>query len=100
MQRLVRRRAPAGGDPGQQLPCATAPSALSCVGQALAAHPETACVAATTGSSNLVAVVICSGTPELYRYLCECVGALDGVRLVETVPSLRLVKQIKTEGIR
>ncbi|WP_406270940.1 Lrp/AsnC family transcriptional regulator [Actinacidiphila glaucinigra] len=77
-----------------------APSALSSVGQALAAHPETAYVAATTGSSNLVAVVICSSTPELYRYLSECVGALDGVRHVETVPSLRLVKQITTEGIR
>ncbi len=77
-----------------------APSALSSVGQALAAHPGTAYVAATTGSSNLVAVVICSSTPELYRYLSECVGALDGVRHVETVPSLRLVKQITTEGIR
>ncbi|MFG2306772.1 hypothetical protein [Actinacidiphila glaucinigra] len=65
MQRLVRRRVPAGGDPG-----------------------------------NLVAVVICSSTTEFYRYLSECVGALDGVRHVETVPSLRLVKQITTEGIR
>lgn len=78
----------------------TAPSALSLVGLALAAHRQTAYVAATTGSPDLVAVVICRDTPETYRYLNEQVGALDGVRHAETVPLLRLVKQITTEVIR
>ena len=36
-----------------------APSALATVGESLAGHPETAFVAATTGTSNLVASVIC-----------------------------------------
>lgn len=76
-----------------------APAELHSVGTALAAHRQTAFVAATTGSSNIVAVVICRDTAEMYRYLSERVGALEGVRHVETVPYLRLVKQITTEGI-
>ncbi|MFJ4918820.1 Lrp/AsnC family transcriptional regulator [Streptomyces sp. NPDC088725] len=71
-----------------------APSALATVGQALAAHPEVAFASATSGGSNLVAVVVCRDTASVYRYLSEGVGGLEGVQHVECAPVLRTVKQL------
>jgi DNA-binding Lrp family transcriptional regulator len=71
-----------------------APSALATVGKALAEHPEIAFAAATTGRSNLVAVVICRDIARLYTYLSDTVGMLDGVQHIETSPTLRRVKQL------
>ncbi|MDJ0344315.1 Lrp/AsnC family transcriptional regulator [Streptomyces sp. H10-C2] len=76
------------------------PSALSTVGQALADHAEIAFACATTGSSNLFAVVLCRDTAHLYRYLSEKIGALDGVQHVETAPSVRRVKHLAYEERR
>lgn len=69
------------------------PSALAEVGAALATHPEVYFAAATTGQANLVASIACRDSLDLYRYLTECVGALDGVTAVETAPVLRTVKR-------
>jgi DNA-binding Lrp family transcriptional regulator len=74
-----------------------APSELATVGKALAEHPEIAFAAATTGRSNLVAVVICRDSAGLYTYLSETVGMLDGVQHIETSPTLRRVKQLTYE---
>jgi hypothetical protein len=50
--------------------------------------------AATTGPANLVAGVACRSGGDLYRYLTECVGSLDGVRETETAPILRTLKRV------
>jgi DNA-binding Lrp family transcriptional regulator len=73
---------------------AVAPSRLASVGEALANHEEIVFAAATTGATNVLATVICSDMPALYRYLTERVGVLDGVERVETAPLLRHVKQV------
>lgn len=70
------------------------PSALAEVGAALAGHPETYFAAAITGPSNLVASITCRGSGDLYRYLTERVGSLDGVLTVESAPVLRTVKRV------
>ncbi|MER5280058.1 AsnC family transcriptional regulator [Streptomyces sp. NPDC002809] len=81
--------------------CITAaPRALHTVGEALATHPEVAYAAATTGPSNLVAVVITRDTGHLYRYLSERLGALEGVEHVESMPFLRRVKQLTYRPFR
>lgn len=70
-----------------------APSHLEAVGRTMAEHDEVAYCGATTGRSNLMAAVICRDAEDLYRYLTERVGALDGVRDVETAPVIRTVKR-------
>ncbi|WP_327319023.1 Lrp/AsnC family transcriptional regulator [Streptomyces sp. NBC_01235] len=76
------------------------PAALADVGRALAAHPEVRFAAATTGPANIVANTLHAGAGDLYAYLSEGIGALDGVRSVETAPILRQVKQLTYEGRR
>ncbi|BAJ32957.1 MULTISPECIES: AsnC family transcriptional regulator [Kitasatospora] len=68
------------------------PSELAAAGAALAEHPEVAYACATTGPSNLHAVVITRGARELYGYLTTRVAALRGVQHVETAPTIRIVK--------
>jgi DNA-binding Lrp family transcriptional regulator len=70
-----------------------APSQLVAAGEALAGHPETAYVAATTGASNLYASVVCADTAALYTYLTTRIAALTGIERVETVPIVRSVKR-------
>ena len=71
-----------------------APAALSAVGEALAGHPEVAFASAITGRAHILAVTFFRGTGELYRYLSDKIGVLDGVQHVETVPVLRQIKQL------
>ncbi|MET7646835.1 AsnC family transcriptional regulator [Streptomyces sp. NPDC005426] len=81
--------------------CVTAaPRALHTVGEALATDPEVAYAAATTGPSNLMAVVITRDTGHLYRYLSERLGRLEGVEHVESMPFLRRVKQLTYRPFR
>jgi DNA-binding Lrp family transcriptional regulator len=70
-----------------------APSALQQTGEALAAHPEIAFAAATTGPTNLCASVVCADQRELYRYLTTQVAALPAITHIETAPVIRTVKQ-------
>jgi DNA-binding Lrp family transcriptional regulator len=70
-----------------------APSRLAAVGEALAGHPETAYVAATTGASNLYASVVCADTAALYTYLTTRIARLTGIERIETVPIVRSVKR-------
>jgi DNA-binding Lrp family transcriptional regulator len=69
------------------------PHALTEVGRRLGEHEETSFVAAITGPANLVAVVACRDSGELYRYLTEKVGALREITSLETAVLMRTVKQ-------
>lgn len=74
----------------------TRPADLDAVGRAMAGHPETAFVGATTGPTNLVASIVCRDSAHLYRYLTERLGALHGILDVEVTPMLRMLKQAQT----
>lgn len=74
----------------------TRPADLAAVGTAIATHPETVFVAATTGPVNLMASIMCRDTAHLYRYVTQRLGALDGITDVEVTPALRVFKQAQT----
>ncbi|WP_206302872.1 Lrp/AsnC family transcriptional regulator [Streptomyces sp. WAC 01529] len=71
------------------------PTHLRTVGKALAAHPEIAFAAATTGPSNLVASGLFRDPYDLYRYMDEKLGTLP-IDTTETAPILRDVKRLTT----
>ena len=73
------------------------PAALTAIGNALSAHDEITYATAITGQANIFAVPVCRDTRQLYRYLSEKIGSLDGVRAVETTLVLRHVKQLALE---
>ncbi|WP_327358218.1 Lrp/AsnC family transcriptional regulator [Streptomyces sp. NBC_01304] len=77
-----------------------APRFLNTVGEALARHEEIAYAAATTGPSNLMAVVVTRDSAHLYEYLSERLGMLEGVEHVDTMPFLRRVKQLTYRQFR
>ncbi|MBM2621740.1 Lrp/AsnC family transcriptional regulator [Actinoplanes sp. LDG1-06] len=72
------------------------PSRLAAVGAALREHEEIVFAAATTGPTNVQALVVCRDMPEFYHYLTEKLGPLDGVERIESEPLLRNVKQLGT----
>ncbi|MEU9189930.1 AsnC family transcriptional regulator [Streptomyces sp. NPDC048484] len=90
-------REPLGHATHAMLWLTVAPSALADVGRALAGHPEVGFAAAVTGQANIIASVLCRDTSALYTYLSERIGVLDGVQAVETVLTLRQVKQLTYE---
>ncbi|HWG25285.1 Lrp/AsnC family transcriptional regulator [Actinospica sp.] len=67
------------------------PAQLESAGLALADHPEVAYACATTGATNLHAVLLCKDLHSLYTYLTTRVADL-GVRQVETSPIMRTLK--------
>ncbi|MEV4440363.1 AsnC family transcriptional regulator [Streptomyces sp. NPDC049577] len=69
------------------------PGDLAETGRALAHHPQVAFAAATTGSANLAATVLCRDERDLYRYMTEGIGGLRAVRRLEVLPVLRHVKR-------
>ena len=73
---------------------------LGDVGQALASRPEFPFVAATTGSTNLVAALVCPADRSLYEYLSGEMGGLDGLTHVETAPVTQFVKLHATMALR
>lgn len=72
------------------------PSELVSAAEAMAAHPEVAFAAATTGPTNLVASVACRDVADLYRYVTRRVGALPAVQRMETAPIIRSIKRAGT----
>jgi DNA-binding Lrp family transcriptional regulator len=72
------------------------PAQVENAGRTLAEHPQTPFVAAVSGRANLVASVTCRSLDELYRYVTERLGALDGVQTVEVLPILQRIKQAGT----
>ncbi|WP_380157492.1 Lrp/AsnC family transcriptional regulator [Kineococcus sp. R86509] len=69
-----------------------APADLPAAGEQLAALPESAFVAATTGRTNLYASLLSSGSTEVYQLISGPLAALPGVRDIESAPVLRAVK--------
>ncbi|HEY1673244.1 MAG TPA: Lrp/AsnC family transcriptional regulator [Streptosporangiaceae bacterium] len=69
------------------------PDRLDAAGEAMARHPETAYVAATTGKANLYASVLSPSTEALYTYLTSDIARLPGLHEVETVMVMRTVKR-------
>jgi DNA-binding Lrp family transcriptional regulator len=72
------------------------PNLIVAVCEALSSHRQTSWVAAVTGSANIVAVVTCRDSVELFRYVTEQIGSHPGVIHVEVVPLLSRVKQAAT----
>jgi DNA-binding Lrp family transcriptional regulator len=72
------------------------PAKLDQVGQALADRPEIPFVAATTGSTNLVAAVLCQDDRSLYEFITGDIAELDGLSHIETAPVMRAVKMHAT----
>lgn len=68
------------------------PALLAATGEALAGHPEVAYACATTGPTNLHAVVLTRDVRALYAYLTTRVAALPGIGRMETAPIMRRVK--------
>jgi DNA-binding Lrp family transcriptional regulator len=81
---------------------AVAPSDLDAVGQAVGSHPEVPFAAATTGPTNLSAVVVCREIENLYEYVTGRLGAIKEVAQLEVIPVLRTVKRagLLTDGVR
>ena len=77
-----------------------APTNLRDIGQALASRPEFPFVAATTGSTNLVAALVCPDDLSLYEYLTGEMTALDGLTHIETAPVMQFVKMHATMASR
>jgi DNA-binding Lrp family transcriptional regulator len=77
-----------------------APGNLKDVGQALANRPEFPFVAATSGSTNLIAALVCPDDRSLYEYLTGEMIALDGLSHIETAPVMQFVKMHATEAPR
>ncbi|KNB53724.1 Lrp/AsnC family transcriptional regulator [Streptomyces caatingaensis] len=69
------------------------PGRLPDASRALAADPEVAFAARTTGGGNLVAMVVCRNTPDLARYLTERTERLPGVLEAEAQPVVRRTKR-------
>jgi DNA-binding Lrp family transcriptional regulator len=68
----------------------------------LAQHPEAPFVAAISGRANVLVSVTCRSLDDLYRYVTERIGAIQGVQAIEVSPVLRRLKQAGTlvEGDR
>jgi hypothetical protein len=77
-----------------------APTNLREVGTALASRPEFPFVAATTGSTNLLAALVCPYDLTLYEYLTDEMTGLDGLTRIETAPVTRFVKMHATMAQR
>ncbi|WP_432848465.1 Lrp/AsnC family transcriptional regulator [Amycolatopsis sp. CA-161197] len=69
------------------------PSRLDAVAREVATYPEVAQVAATTGPTNLALSVGCRDDDALYDFLATRLGALPGIRQVETAPMIRTIKR-------
>ncbi len=72
------------------------PAHLAEAGEALASHPETSFAVATTGTTNLTAMVNCRDGGDLYRYLTGRVAGIRGVQTLESAPVIRTVKRAGT----
>lgn len=69
------------------------PTRLADLGATLATHPEVAFAAATTGPTNLAAMVGCADVDALYDYIATRLGPLDAISHLETAPVVHAVKR-------
>lgn len=71
------------------------PSALDAVAEVVAADPRVVFGAAATGRANFLASVLCRDTADLYDFIAESLGSVEGITSVETTP---IVETLKREG--
>ncbi|MFD6218323.1 Lrp/AsnC family transcriptional regulator, partial [Nocardia salmonicida] len=69
-----------------------APAHLDQVARILIQHRELAFLGATTGTTNLVALVLCRTPAELHEYLAHRLSALDSIHTLETSPVQKTLK--------
>src|SRR3954451_13510538 len=72
------------------------PARLPSVCGALGNHPQAPFVAAITGRANVIVSVTCRSLDDLYRYVTESAGRIEGVQAMEGSPILRRSKQAGT----
>lgn len=70
-----------------------APKDLHRVGERIAAHSQVAFTGAISGSKNLSAIVICRNADDLYRYLSEELGQIEGILNYEVSIRTQRLKQ-------
>lgn len=68
------------------------PAGLTAVGEALARCPEIPFVAATTGSTNLLAALICEDDRSLYDFLNNELAGHEGLTHIEISPVTQTIK--------
>jgi DNA-binding Lrp family transcriptional regulator len=68
------------------------PTQLEEIAATLAQHEELAYVAATTGSSNVVAYAMCASPAHLHDYLVRGIGAFDAIHALESAPVMQTLK--------
>jgi DNA-binding Lrp family transcriptional regulator len=76
------------------------PVHLVTVAEALARQPEVALVAVTTGTTNLLAKVVCRDVDALYAYLTEQVATIEAIDHLETAPIIHTLKRAATTSGR
>ncbi|MEU0977789.1 AsnC family transcriptional regulator [Streptomyces griseus] len=69
------------------------PARLAAVGKQLATHGEVAFASTTTGPTNVLAFLELSSAAALHDYLTDRLGALEGIRHVETALTGRRIKR-------
>jgi DNA-binding Lrp family transcriptional regulator len=72
------------------------PAHLKDIGMTLAERSEFPFVAATTGSTNLVAALVCPNDRSIYEYLTIEMAALEGLSHIETAPVMQFIKMHAT----
>jgi len=68
------------------------PADLDRTAKIMSRQQETAFLASTTGSTNLVALVLCRTPTELHDYLTRELGSVDCIRSLETSPVQKTLK--------
>jgi DNA-binding Lrp family transcriptional regulator len=72
------------------------PSRVPAVGALLAAHRQTAFVAAVGGSANMIAAIRCRDVAEIYEYVTATLGRVNGVEHVEVSTVSRTIKHARS----
>jgi DNA-binding Lrp family transcriptional regulator len=71
------------------------PSRVQAVGKLVAAHPQTAFVAAVGGPVNMIASIRCRDVAEIYEYVTVTLGRVSGIEHVEVSTVSRLIKHAR-----
>jgi DNA-binding Lrp family transcriptional regulator len=71
------------------------PSRVPAVGKLVAAHPQTAFVAAVGGAANMIAAIRCRDVAEIYEYVTATIGRVNGIKHVEVSTVARTIKHAR-----
>jgi DNA-binding Lrp family transcriptional regulator len=71
------------------------PSRVPAVGKLVAAHPQTAFVAAVGGRANMIASIRCRDVAEIYEYVTVTLGRVNGIEHVEVSTVSRTIKHAR-----